>query len=82
MACGKYRSSDPTVLLADRSSIYLLLAIIVSLANHITPMPRAPWTGEQYTPQIPAYYYTPKVINKKRSLEISPRDILKETLRG
>jgi len=47
-------------------------------------MPRDPWTGERYTPQIPAYYYTLKVINKKRSkrsLEISPRDI-PERLRG
>jgi len=43
-------------------------------------MPRDPWTGERYTPQIPAHY-TLKVINKKRNLEISPRDI-PERLRG
>jgi len=45
-------------------------------------MPREPWIGERYTLQIPAYYYTLKVIHRKRSLEISPKDILEEALRG
>jgi len=56
--------------------------IDVGAGKPISPMPREPWVGRAYAYQIPAYYYTLKVIHKKRSTRVTPRDILEEALRG
>jgi len=56
--------------------------IDVEAGKPISPMPREPWVGRAYAYQIPAYHYAIKVIHRKKSLEIEPRDILDEALRG
>jgi len=68
----------------DLRDIFLSENMVIRLvgAEPISPLPSEPWIGKLYAFQIPAYYYTLKVINKKRSLEISPRDVLDEAMKG
>jgi len=68
----------------DLRDIFLSENMVIRFvgAEPISPLPREPWVGRLYAFQIPAYYYTLKVIHKNRSLEISPRDVLDEAMKG
>jgi len=68
----------------DLRDIFLSENMVIRFvgAEPISPLPSEPWVGRAYAFQIPAYYYAVRAIHKKRSLEISPRDVLDETMKG
>jgi len=45
-------------------------------------LPSEPWVGRWYAYSLPAYYYAVRAVHRKKSLEIEPKDILDEALRG
>jgi len=68
----------------DLYDTFLSEDIVVRLvgARPISPLPREPWVGRLYAFQFPAYYYALRAIHRKRSTDITPRDILEEALKG
>jgi len=45
-------------------------------------LPREPWVGKWYAYSLPAYHYAIRAVHRKKSLEIGPKDILEEAMRG
>jgi len=58
------------------------MLVYTSTLRPTSQLPREPWVGRWYAFQVPAYYYALRAIHRKRSLEIGPKDILEETMRG
>jgi hypothetical protein len=56
------------------------IAIYIAGSEKISEMPREQWIGKRYAYQIPAYHYILKAMAKKRSIDISQEEIIREAL--
>jgi energy-coupling factor transporter ATP-binding protein EcfA2 len=54
------------------------IAIYVAGSDLISRVPDEKWVRRRYAYQIPAYHHAMKVISTKRTLEITPQDVIKE----
>jgi hypothetical protein len=54
------------------------IAIYIAGSDLISRMPDEKWVRRRHACQIPAYYHAMKVISTKRTLEITPQDVIKE----
>ncbi|MDT7889686.1 MAG: hypothetical protein RQ885_12040 [Desulfurococcales archaeon] len=66
---------DPSV-----RNIMLKHNIIIYIvgADKISEIAGEPWIGREYAYQLPAYYYALKIMARKRSMDISPEEVIKE----
>jgi len=46
----------------------------------ISEIPSEPWIGKRYAFQIPAYYYILKTMAKRRSIDITPEEVIREAM--
>ncbi|MEM4971171.1 MAG: ATP-binding protein [Sulfolobales archaeon] len=56
------------------------IIIYIAAANKISEIPSEPWIGREYAFQIPAYYYALKATARRRSLDISPEEVIREAM--
>jgi hypothetical protein len=54
------------------------IAIYIAGSDRISRVPEEKWVGRRYAYQIPAYYHAMKVISARRSLEVTPQDVIRE----
>ncbi len=54
------------------------MAIYIAGSDRISRVPEEKWAGRRYAYQIPAYYHVMKVISARRSLEVTPQDVIRE----
>ena len=54
------------------------IAIYIAGSDLISRVPDEKWVRKRYAYQIPAYHHAMKVISTKRTLEITPQDVIKE----
>jgi hypothetical protein len=54
------------------------IAIYIAGSDRISRVPGEKWAGRRYAYQIPAYYHAMKVISTRRSLEVTPQDVIRE----
>jgi hypothetical protein len=44
---------------------------------HLSELPSEPWVGRDYAYQIPAYYWALRAMIKRRSINVTPEEILR-----
>ncbi|RLF15605.1 MAG: hypothetical protein DRJ66_04135 [Thermoprotei archaeon] len=62
---------------AFKTNIFIYIGGL-STDNTISRLPKEPWIGKYYAFQIPAYMYAVRVMARKRTLKITPYDIINE----
>ncbi len=56
------------------------ITIFIAAVDMISEIPREPWIGREFAFQIPAYYYALKAMARKKSLDISPEEVIREVI--
>jgi len=54
------------------------MAIYIAGSDRISRVPDEEWVRRRYAYQIPVYYHAMKVISARRSLEVTPQDVIRE----
>jgi len=70
---------QPNIVRNDYGLLEKNIIINVGLprVTHLSELPSEPWVGRDYAYQIPAYYWALRAMIKRKSINVTPEEILR-----